>query len=118
MSSKTQSIMNVAVLGALVLGGGILGLVVASLVTRASIGPETVETLGWTFPLLFAGIAGGVAWLALFRGEDETPEPPLTAARCASCGGALVEDWRLCPYCGARIDERGSVSRDRETVAV
>lgn len=67
-------------------------------------GTTGATPLGWTVPLIAGALVGAVAWLLL----SEDP-PELTAeafsSTCGACGAAVRDDWRLCPYCGAIVDD-------------
>lgn len=91
---------------ALVLGGlAVIGAVAALLVvanagdgfTRCSV----TGSFGWTLPLVAGAAIGTLAWMLQrdTRTSDRT-QPTRATARCGSCGSAMMESWRLCPYCG------------------
>lgn len=93
------------VLGGLVVIGAIAGLLVAANDGAGLSSCGVTSAFGWTLPLI-AGIAIGVlAWVLHRGGRSSTrSEPQRATARCDSCGSALMESWRLCPYCGELIE--------------
>lgn len=99
MTSKPLSIVSVTAVG------GIVGLLLVSLSGRGFDSSTARIALGWTLPLFSAAIAGGVSWLLLSDRDVTDPEVPVTTAHCGACGSAMVEDWRLCPYCGTLVCE-------------
>ena len=60
---------------------------------------------GWILPIVAGVAVGGLAW-SLHRGGRlrARSKPTLATARCDSCGSAMMESWRLCPYCGDLIE--------------
>jgi len=93
------------VLGGLVVTGAIVGLLVAANGGAGLSHCTVTGAFGWTLPLI-AGIAiGALAWVLHRGGRASTrSEPQRATARCDSCGSALMESWRLCPYCGELIE--------------
>ncbi len=68
---------------------------------------------GWVVPLGSVVVILGVIWLLLAK----APSGDEGAARfrqvvCPTCGREVLDDWRLCPYCGGRLvpvsDEAGA----------
>jgi hypothetical protein len=56
---------------------------------------------GWGLPLLAGTLIGGVAWGLLFAAPRYRKEDPSRhSVPCPSCDKAVMEDWRMCPYCG------------------
>lgn len=107
MSRKPLSIVSAAALGGLV---GLLLIWVAG----GGIGQTVAHSLlVWSVPLFAAGIAGGVSWLVLSGNETATPEATAGTVLCETCGNPVNEDWRLCPHCGALVDEIDLASRAR-----
>ncbi len=52
--------------------------------------------------------------LCVFESVEETPTEPLTAHKapkavaefvCSDCGGDITEDTKVCPHCGAPIED-------------
>jgi hypothetical protein len=59
---------------------------------------------GWLVALAALAAISGVAWLLLHsQPSDEGPGARPVSVRCAECGEQIRGDWRLCPYCGARV---------------
>lgn len=60
---------------------------------------------GWTLPIVGGAAVGGLAWTLHHGGHLRARSKPMRAtARCNSCGSAMMESWRLCPYCGDLIE--------------
>lgn len=60
---------------------------------------------GLAVPLSSVFVVLGVIWLLL----SQRPAGPETSGTfryvaCPSCGRDVLEDWRLCPYCGSLLD--------------
>jgi len=85
----------------LVGGIAVLALVVALVVGVVSGTLPTPRNSGWAVPLV-AGGAVGLLSLFLLAGttRDEERDAPLMKTSCAACGMQVLEEWRLCPYCG------------------
>lgn len=84
-------------IGAIVVLAAVAGLMFGGLAGSRSL-PESTR---WTIPLV-AGAAVGVLSLLLLTGtarEDESDSRRVNVI-CPSCGMQVLEDWRLCPYCG------------------
>jgi hypothetical protein len=57
--------------------------------------------LGWSLPLVSGLLIGGVAWGLLFTAPNRSDEKGARhCVPCPSCDKAVMEDWRMCPYCG------------------
>lgn len=64
---------------------------------------------GWAVPVVAGATVGVLSWL-LLGGEnsaDASSDGPQTVD-CPVCGTELLEEWRLCPYCGVKCDESGA----------
>lgn len=87
---------------AAVLGGIAVVTVLGALVIAVSSGRGLVPAgAGWVVPLVVGGSVGLLSWFLL----TETPSEDGSDAKratvtCALCGTEVLEDWRLCPYCG------------------
>jgi hypothetical protein len=101
----------VTVVAALAIGAALAGVVSAVLWSG------TDDLAGFRpLPLFafsaFGVIAGTLTFLVLsFRADTSFPTRVKT---CASCGSAVLENWRLCPDCGRFIepgDETSGASR-------
>jgi hypothetical protein len=57
--------------------------------------------LGWG-AILVSGLVIAVAGRVLFSvGKRFDEEPGFQTTACTSCGRAVLDQWRLCPYCGS-----------------
>ncbi len=85
-----------------------LFVVVARLVgPEAELHSTIAASLGW-IPPVAAGLVIGVAVLLLGSGRsrDRSVGPDLQTRSCTECGQDVGQDWRLCPHCGARLDDQ------------
>lgn len=89
----------------------------AALVIVASAGARLFPTgVGWAVPLIAGGGVGLLSWFLLAgTGRDDEFDVKRATVRCASCGTEVLEDWRLCPYCGESNDP---ASRDAAAARV
>ncbi len=59
-----------------------------------------VRGAGWIVPLVGGAAVGAFSWLILsgttFGEVSCTP----STVPCPLCGTDVLEDWRMCPYCG------------------
>lgn len=70
---------------------------------------------GWMLPLIAGLVIGGVSLSLL-----STEMPPDRGIRgfpdvifaCPGCGGAVADDWRLCPSCGRMLGDGDPSSDD------
>lgn len=62
--------------------------------------------LGWVLPLLTGSVVGLVAWVLLFKAPNYRDEDPRHSVPCPSCNKAVMQDWRMCPYCGSPIGQQ------------
>ena len=63
--------------------------------------------LGWVLPLLTGSVVGLVAWALLFKAPNYRDEDdPPRSVPCPVCSKAVMQDWRMCPYCGSPIAEQ------------
>lgn len=61
---------------------------------------------GWVVPLVAGATVGVLSWLLL--GGDYAPEASETGphrVECPVCGTELLQEWRLCPYCGVKSEK-------------
>jgi hypothetical protein len=58
-------------------------------------------------PVLLILVAGAAGWYLLTRKVVDGAEGDPYVA-CGSCGGPILNEWRLCPYCGAQLDRPSS----------
>lgn len=65
------------------------------------IGCTGTSALGWTMPPLAGILIGGVAWALLSKAPHYSDDVrSRRSVPCPSCEKAVMEDWRMCPYCG------------------
>jgi hypothetical protein len=93
-------------------GGRIGGHMIGPGIRMGGFGP-----LGWMFPLLgmlvalalLALLVAGVVWIVqnLSRPAAVAAGPQVSpaAGRCPQCERPTLSDWRLCPYCGAKLTD-------------
>lgn len=61
---------------------------------------------GWMVPVAAGAAVGLVAWVALGTGTASDPDSIIRDEHpCAACGRMILDDWRLCPYCGTLVDD-------------
>ena len=68
------------------------------------LGPAFARSAGWIVPLVAGGAVGGFTWLMLSgtqRGEQSCGGPMVP---CPVCGNEVLEEWRMCPYCGESFE--------------
>ncbi len=86
------------VAGALLVSGIVIAM------ASAGRGSASGSAITWTVPIV-AGIL--VALVALLLGEQpggaEAGEE-LRSTSCAACGTSIIDEWRLCPYCGQLLE--------------
>jgi hypothetical protein len=108
----------VTVVAALAIGAAVAGVVSAVLRSRTH-DLDALQPLPLFAFLAFGVIAGTLTLLVLsFRADTSFPTRVKT---CASCGSAVLENWRLCPDCGRFIEpgsETGGASRPESPSAV
>lgn len=64
-----------------------------------------VEALEWMVPLTTGGVIGLSGWMLLGKSGPAPSEHLYAETVCPSCGRAILQDWRLCPHCGAFVSE-------------
>jgi hypothetical protein len=86
-------------------GGGIalLGLILLVEVVWAPPWSVAARALGWAVPLASAVIIGVVSWALLLQGGTARRDDDSLYITCHSCGRPVFREWRLCPYCGVRL---------------
>jgi hypothetical protein len=84
---------------------GLLGFVSLVNADQGFIGCTATTGLGWLVPLVSGLAVLGLAW-ALLTPRNDDQELGSGSQRCESCEGDVLDDWRLCPHCGAFIGDR------------
>lgn len=88
---------------------GALGLVLVMLLSANSQAGFTgcaIAELGWAAPLLALSVLGGATWFLLGqRRTDQGDRTSYEAVPCSACGREVLGQWRMCPYCGAMLDQ-------------
>ena len=57
----------------------------------------------------------GATWYLLKRDADDSEIDDFRYVDCGSCGRSILDEWRLCPYCGSRVEKPAAV-RERGLV--
>ena len=86
-----------------VLALGLLFVTVSEDGRRMIGGPGTM--FGWALPLVSLFVIVAVTWLLLARDSRDVDSDDPHYVTCEACGQSILEDWRLCPYCGAQVRE-------------
>lgn len=55
-------------------------------------------------PLLTLLCIVGTTWYLLVREARDSEVEDRPYVTCASCGRSILQEWRLCPYCGSRAE--------------
>jgi hypothetical protein len=58
---------------------------------------------GWIVPLIAAVVIGAILWLLSGQSPKYDDESRVVEGDCGSCGAPVMDAWRLCPACGARL---------------
>lgn len=77
------------------------------------VSPENPHsTLVWLLAVVSGVFAALLAWslLSLPNQVDIVDGERHAEVQCPDCGGMMYEDWRLCPHCGARIQDESTPS--------
>jgi hypothetical protein len=59
--------------------------------------------VAYVVPVIVLLSALGAAWYFLTRVARESSFDDAPRVDCDSCGRTILREWRLCPYCGARV---------------
>jgi hypothetical protein len=109
-------------LALVVAGGFVLTGVVLAAVTflGETYSPDsTTAAYGWIIPIITGAVIGLVAFLLLDT-EDVASgtDVGLRSTSCASCGAEVIDEWRMCPHCGAMLDGEAASRKDYRTRAI
>ena len=103
-------------IAAALVGGSFAGIVVLGTLSflNRDVGFASCTAMAdyvWVTLLLAGLIIGGVILLLLdFPEADEcVSDSTVVTSTCASCGGSIIEDCRLCPHCGEMFDKERSL---------
>ncbi|MBN2840255.1 MAG: zinc ribbon domain-containing protein [Coriobacteriia bacterium] len=72
-------------------------------------GSVVARPLTWLAPLLTVLVIAGVGWILLGQHRSEERQHP-SFEHCPSCQRDVLGKWRMCPYCGAMIDDASTSS--------
>jgi len=89
-----------AVFGGVAVAVSLLGILAFVNADEGFAGCAATTALGWTIPLVAGGLVGLTSWLLLVERDSGDDRPGLQSSRCDACGSPVVDEWRLCPYCG------------------
>lgn len=90
--------------------GSVVGFIALFLMVLTFDHPEHValeaacSPFEWLLPMSGLVFAVALIWLLMMhasRSDRSYHEPEGT---CSHCGRSIRSDWRLCPYCGDRVD--------------
>ena len=73
------------------------------------------RTLELAVPLAAGAVIGLGAWALLDDPPPTTQDVPYAEMACPVCGRAILEDWRLCPYCGSFVATTESLDPKRRS---
>jgi hypothetical protein len=94
----------VAVMAGVLLCSAMLAIIVVVNQGLDLSGCVAATPLGWT-AILVSGLVIAVAgWMLFSAGRRFDDGPRLATVECPVCGRAVLEEWRLCPYCGSEAD--------------
>jgi hypothetical protein len=100
---------NVTKLVAMVFAGvagiaGLFALVVLFNEGLSLVGCTAAAPLGWTVPLVSIVVIAAAAWALMSQSEKHPGSADeFRTVACPACGGKVLTDWRLCPYCGSSV---------------
>jgi hypothetical protein len=60
--------------------------------------------------LVAALVIGTLAWFLLDAGELPGGSDEPEERRCPGCNRAILQQWRMCPYCGTMLDSGDPVA--------
>jgi hypothetical protein len=82
---------------------------VVSLIDSSGSPAATARPLEFLLALvvLVALSMAGAAWFVFSRRTAHRTEPQVSV-ECGSCSRSILEDWRLCPYCGSLVERRAA----------
>lgn len=73
-------------------------------------GPRTL--FGWAIPLGVLFVVIAISWFLLAQDHHESRDARSASyVNCASCGQAILREWRMCPYCGTRVSNPEAAGR-------
>ena len=112
MNRKRMADAGVMKVVGLAVEAALLGLLAFWLASRITGHPSAATAIGWMTTLAAVSV-GAILWYVLARDDAEDPRSSTDGARCKNCGHAVVDDWRLCPYCGTFVDDEPVASAGR-----
>ena len=66
-------------------------------------GCTATATFGWLIPLLSGALVAVIAWMLMDGDRDDlsaSAKDDPKATVCMHCGSGILQEWKLCPYCG------------------
>jgi len=82
------------------------------------IGCTVTYPFGWAAPLLAGGILGAATWVLLDQSRPRRHDDvSYDAGTCTQCGREILGQWRMCPYCGAMLEEEPRSASDESRLA-
>ena len=105
MSRRPIIRVGAAVLGGLAVAVALLGALTIVNAGQGFEGCTATTALGWTIPLLAGGLVGLASWILLSDRASDDPKRELHARACGVCGHQVLDEWRLCPYCGTLTEQ-------------
>ena len=100
MSRRPEFRVAAAVFGGVAVAVSLLGILAFMNAGKGFTGCAATTALGWTIPLVAGGLVGFASWLLLVERETDDDHHEFTASTCSACGSPVIDDWRMCPYCG------------------
>lgn len=100
MTSRPVTRALAGILSGLVIAGVVIALALTLFAdSNRYVFPEG-SGLGWVMPAIAAGLVVLLSWalLSAQRHPDERSTPVMV--RCTSCDAVMMQEWRMCPYCG------------------
>jgi hypothetical protein len=85
----------------LLMSAAVLALVVIANQGLELSGCVAAMPLGWAAVIVSSLVIAVVGGVLFITGKRIDEGSRLKTVECRSCAGAVLEEWRICPYCGA-----------------
>lgn len=59
---------------------------------------------GWLVPLISGVSVAGIVWSVMRSDIAANQLGEHARSSCETCGGMVLEDWRMCPHCGEQFE--------------